>query len=122
MADQSGGAVACIGGMIVGVIALIIGALFWLSKGSHNSGLSGTDHGRLNSWDWQRNATPENYRQIRGQYQGDAKAQRQIDIYGGSQEYRTKMASYRSALMSGNDQRAAKLERWFKGHGYDDDV
>jgi len=119
MAEQAGGAVVCMGGLIVGVAVLIVVILSWLSKGGSN-GLSSTDHGRLNSYNWQQDATPENYRQIRQQYRGDARAQRQIDIYGGSQEYRAKMASYRSALKSGNEQRAAKLERWFKRNGYND--
>jgi len=120
MADQAGSAVVCMGGLIVSVIVLIIGALFWLSKGNRNGGLSSADHGRLNSWNWQQNATSGDYRNVRRQYRGNHRAQRQIDIYGGSQEYRVKMASYRSALKSGNEQRAAKLERWFDRHGYSD--
>ena len=82
-------------------------------------GLSAEDHRRLNSWGWQRKSTAKDYERIRQEYVGDERAQRQIDVYGGSEEYHQKLREYRDALRTDDDSTASRLEAWFRAHGYE---
>ncbi len=81
------------------------------------AGLKPKDHGFLNglhlrSKDEQRKI----FAQKRSEYAGDPVAQQQIDVYDGDTEYHVKMREFSDALKSGNSQKEAELDAWFKEH------
>ena len=64
-------------------------------------------------WDNDAESHPETYGQLRKSYEGDPKAQRQIDVYDPSTEYQARLAQLTEALQNGDEQVVTELHTWF---------
>ncbi len=51
--------------------------------------------------------------QLRQEYAGDSRAQQQMDVYEGGNEYSKHLSEYVEAMKSGNLARQKELEDWF---------
>jgi hypothetical protein len=87
-------------------------------RGRKKGGLSRKHHGLLHAGEFQCRASPEDWAQLRAKYPATDRAQRQIDIYGGSAEYARRLRLLVRALRSGDADAAESLQRWFEEKGY----
>ena len=80
-------------------------------------GLSGQHHGDLNRpeivYPGGEEARTTKIAQLRQEYADDSKAQQQIDVYQGNNEYSRHMSQYVEAMKSGNLTKQNELEEWF---------
>jgi hypothetical protein len=80
-------------------------------------GLKPEHHGDLNRpsevYPGGQEARAERIGQLRKEYEGDTRAQQQIDIYEPGNEYHRRVYEYREALMNGNLAKQKELEAWF---------
>lgn len=81
-------------------------------------GLSPEHHGQLNIpqevYPGGKEAKNVLIKKLRTQYTDDPKAQQQIDVYTGNQEYMTKIRQYVEAHKQDDKEAITELEAWFK--------